>query len=309
MRIAIVGIGGVGGYFGGKLIQAGAEVVLIARGEHLAALQTNGLQVQSVAGDFTVRPTLATSNTTAVGPVDLVIVSVKSWQLDPAIETIRPLVGPQTGVLPLLNGVEASDQLAAAFGETHALDGICYIFAFIAGPGLVRHVGIVPSMTFGERDNRRTARVEQLQALLQQVEVKATIPNDIRAQVWSKFVFGATTSGLGAITRTPLDELRAIPETRKLLEAGMHEIVAVAQANHIAIDASVAEAGMRTVDSLPLGTTASMQRDIMEGRPSELEAQNGAVVRFGQRAGVATPLHGFIYHALLPQEQKARRRP
>lgn len=307
MRIAIVGAGGVGGYFGGRLAQAGADVTFIARGDNLAVLRERGLQIESIVGDAWITPVQATDDPSTVGPVDMVLVATKTWQLGEAIEQIRPLIGPETGVVPLLNGVEASDQLAQALGESHALNGICYIFVARIAPGAVRHSGINPLIIFGERDNRRTARVEALRDWLERAGVRATIPADIAGEVWRKFVFGATTSGLGAVTRAPMGLLRELPETRPRFIQGMREIVAVAQARGIALDESAVDAALAQLDALPYETTASMQRDIMAGRPSELEAQNGAVVRLGAAVGVPTPLHAFIYHALLPQERLARR--
>jgi 2-dehydropantoate 2-reductase len=308
VRIAVVGVGGVGGYFGGRLAQAGADVIFIARGDNLAALREQGLRIESIIGDAFVAPVQATDDPVQAGPVDMVLVATKTWQLDEAIEHMRPLIGPETGVVPLLNGVEASDRLAAALGESHALNGICYIFVARVAPGVVRHSGIHPLIIFGERDNRRTARVEALRDWLERAGVRVTIPPDIDAEVWRKFVFGATTSGLGAVTRAPMGLLRELPETRPLFIQGMREIVAVAQACGVALGEEAVTAALAQLDALPYETTASMQRDIMAGRPSELEAQNGAVARLGAAAGVPTPLHAFIYATLLPQERMARNR-
>jgi 2-dehydropantoate 2-reductase len=308
VRIAVVGVGGVGGYFGGRLAQAGADVIFIARGDNLAALREQGLRIESIIGDAFVAPVQATDDPAQAGPVDMVLVATKTWQLDEAIDLMRPLIGPETGVVPLLNGVEASDRLAAALGESHALNGICYIFVARVAPGVVRHSGIHPLIIFGERDNRRTARVEALREWLERAGVRVTVPPDIDAEVWRKFVFGATTSGLGAVTRAPMGLLRELPETRPLFVQGMREIVAVAQACGIALGEETVTAALAQLDALPYETTASMQRDIMAGRPSELEAQNGAVARLGAAAGVPTPLHTFIYATLLPQERMARNR-
>jgi 2-dehydropantoate 2-reductase len=308
VRIAVVGVGGVGGYFGGRLAQAGADVIFIARGDNLAALREQGLRIESIIGDAFVAPVQATDDPAQAGPVDMVLVATKTWQLDEAIDLMRPLIGPETGVVPLLNGVEASDRLAAALGESHALNGICYIFVARVAPGVVRHSGIHPLIIFGERDNRRTARVEALRDWLERAGVRVTIPPDIDAEVWRKFVFGATTSGLGAVTRAPMGLLRELPETRPLFIQGMREIVAVAQACGVALGEEAVTAALAQLDALPYETTASMQRDIMAGRPSELEAQNGAVARLGAAAGVPTPLHTFIYATLLPQERMARNR-
>jgi 2-dehydropantoate 2-reductase len=306
MRIAIIGAGGVGGYFGGRLAQAGADVTFIARGAHLAALRTGGLRIESIKGDTHLPHVQATDTPAAVEPVDIIIVSVKAWQLPESFPAIRALLGPESGIVPLLNGVEASDALAAEFGESHVLNGLCYVFAFLAAPGLIRHVGIEPGIVFGERDDRPSTRAAAFRETLERAGIRAQIAPDIRAAVWSKFVFGATTSGLGAVTRAPMGLLRSRPETWPLFEQGMREIVAVGRAHGVNLNDTAVEEALARLNALPYATTASMQRDIMEGKPSELEAQNGAVVRLGRAAGVPTPLHGFIYAALLPQELSAR---
>jgi 2-dehydropantoate 2-reductase len=288
------------------LAQSGVEVIFIARGAHLHAIRDQGLHIQSPLGDFVLSPAQATDNPTQVGPVDVVLVGVKTWQIPAAIDTIRPLLDPETGVIPLLNGVEAADQLAAALGRNHVLGGLCKIFAFITEPGHIRHAGIDPSILFGELDNRSSPRAQKLYQTFLAAGVRATIPTDIHVALWEKFLFGASTSGLGAVTRAPMNVLRELSTTRQMLEEAMHEILAVAHARSIALPSSSVSEAMALVDSLPVGTTASMQRDIMAGRPSELEAQNGAVTRLGGEAGVATPLHSFIYTSLLPQELYAR---
>jgi 2-dehydropantoate 2-reductase len=305
MRIAVMGVGGVGGYFGGRLALAGEQVALIARGDHLRAIQQHGLRVESVAGDFTAHPALATDDPTTVGPVDIVLVAVKTWQVDAAAALIGPLLGPGTGVVPLLNGVEAPAQLAAALGPAHVLGGLCRISAQIAGPGLIRHTAIVPSVVFGELDDRPSQRAEALRAAFTRAGVDVTIADDVRRALWEKFLL-ITTWGIGAVTRSPVGVWRSLPETRAMAEAAMHEVVAVAQAHGVALTEEVVGQMLGFFDKLPAQGASSMQRDIMEGRPSELEAQNGAVVRLGRAAGVPVPTHTLIYASLLPQEQQAR---
>jgi 2-dehydropantoate 2-reductase len=307
MRIAIFGTGGVGGYFGGRLAEAGEEVVFIARGEHLRAIQTHGLGVESVLGDFVVQPAQATDDPAQVGPVEAVLVCVKAWQVAEAAQAILPLVGPETMVVPLQNGVDAPAELAAVLGAESVLGGLCGLIAFVAGPGYIRHTGIEPFITFGELDNRRSERVERLrQAFARAKGVLVEVPPDIKAAIWRKFLLIATWSGVGAVTRAPIGVLRNVPETREMLEQSLQEIYKVALAHHIALPADVVSQTLAFIDTFPPHGTASMQRDIMAGRPSELAAQNGAVVRLGREAGVATPLHNFIYYSLLPLELRAR---
>ncbi len=308
MRIAVVGTGGVGGYFGGRLAEAGHEVHFIARGAHLAAIRQSGLHVESIAGDFVIHPALATDDPGSVGPVDVVIVAVKTWQLAEAATSARAVVGPHTMVLPLLNGVEASAQLSKTLGSEHVLDGLCRLQVEIAGPGRIRHTGVEPSIVLGERDNRRTARVEDLVAALTGAGVRAQIADDIDAAMWEKFMLISTWSGIGAVTRVPVGEWRASPGARSMAEACLREVFQVARARDVHLGEDRIAATLATYDAVPPLGLASMQRDILNGRPSELEAQNGAVVRLGAEVGVPTPTHAFIYHSLLPQESAARRK-
>jgi 2-dehydropantoate 2-reductase len=306
MRIAVFGTGGAAGYFGGRLAQAGEDVAFIARGEHLRAIQALGLQVESVHGDFTVQPGNATSDPSAVGPVDAVILGVKTWQVPEAAAAMRPLIGAGTCVLPLQNGVEASDELAAALGREHVLGGLAAVISFIAAPGKLKHQGGPSSIALGELDNRASDRVARLVAALEHAGIPASVPENIQAALWSKFLFVTAWGGMGAVTRAPIGVLRRLPETRRLLEATMHESRAIALALGVPLAAEEVANALAMLDALPEGGTTSLQRDIAEGRPSELEAWNGAAVRKAQAAGVPAPTHAFIYHSLLPQERRAR---
>lgn len=307
MRIAVFGAGGVGGYFGGRLAQAGEEVVFIARGQHLLALQNKGLRVDSLQGDFVLQSVQATDDPTQVGVVDAVLVGVKAWQVTEAAEAIRPLVGPETVVAPLQNGVEAPTQLAAVLGEDSVLGGFCRIVSFIVAPGHIRQAGGDAYIAFGELDNRPSERAERLrQAFARAAGVKVEIPADIQAAMWAKFLSISAWSGMGAITRAPVGIWRSLPETRQMWQQALYEVLIVAQAQHIALTEETVRQTIAYVDNLTPAATASMQRDIMSGRPSELEAQSGAVVRLGRQVGAATPVHAFIYHSLLPLELQAR---
>ncbi len=306
MRIAVFGSGGVGGFFGGKLAQAGEEVIFIARGSHLQAIQRDGLRVESVGDDFHIFPARAEGNSGKVGRVDIVLVGVKAWQVPDAAQAIRPLVGPDTVVIPLQNGVEATPQLAAVLGESHVAGGLCRISSLVAAPGLIRHVGIEPYIGFNWLDGRPDPRLEALQAAFARVGVMAEIPADIQVKVWEKFVFIAAISGVGAVARAPAGVLRSVPETRLMLEAAIQEVATVGRASGVHLAEQLEQNTLRFIDSIPPGTMASMQRDISDNRPSELECQNGAVVRLGQACGVPTPVHAFIYASLLPQERRAR---
>jgi len=306
MRIAVFGAGGVGGYFGGRLAQAGEDVVFIARGDHLKAMVTHGLRVDSAKGDFVVKPVKATDDPGQAGIVDVILVGVKAWQVTNAAEAMRPMVGPETFVLPLQNGLEAPTQLVAVLGDQHVLGGLCGLSTFIVGPGHIRHAGAEPFVRFGELDNRPSDRVKRLQKVFERAGVIAKIPQDIQVALWMKFLFITPWGGVGAVTRTPLGVWRSLPETRQMAESALQEITIVAQARDIALPENAMPMTMNIYDSLPPDITSSMQRDIAEGRPSELDAQIGAVVRFGKDADVATPLHRLIYNSLLPMELRAR---
>jgi 2-dehydropantoate 2-reductase len=307
MRIAVFGTGGVGGYFGGRLAQAGEEVIFIARGEHLQAMRDYGLKVDSVKGDFVIQPVQVTADPAEVGPVDVVLVGVKTWQTLEAAQAIRPLIGPDTFVVPLQNGVEAPAQFAEVLGPEHVIGGLCGLISFIAGPGHIRHAGADPFIHFGELDNRTSERVERLrQAFAKSIGVTVEVPPNIQVALWRKFLLIVSWSGIGAITRSPIGVFRSLPQTRQMLQGVMQEVFSVAHAHNIALPDDVFEKTLAFMDSVPPSGTASMQRDIMEGRPSELESQTGAVVRLGQAVGVETPLNAFIYHSLLPLELKAR---
>ena len=306
MRLAVFGVGGVGGYFGGRLAQAGEEVVFIARGAHLQTLQTHGLRVDSVLGDFVVQPVQATDNPMHMGVVDVVLVAVKAWQIPEVAAAIGPLIGPETCVVPLQNGVEAPAQLAAVLGPPHVVGGVCGLTSFIVAPGHIRHTAAEPYVQVGELDNHPSARLEHLRQAFERAGVRIEIAADIQGALWIKLLFITPWSGLGALTRAPIGVWRNLPETRRLSEQAVGEVLAVAQARGVAVPADALQRTMALLDGVAPEATASMQRDIMAGRPSELEAQIGAVVRLGQAAGVATPLHAFIYGSLLPLEQRAR---
>lgn len=307
MRIAIIGVGGVGGYFGGKLAHGGEDVVFIARGATLEALRTRGLRVDSIKGDFAVERPNATDDPATAGKVDAVFVTVKTWQVPAAAELIRPMIGDDTVVVPLENGIDAPDQIANVLGREHVLGGLCGIVSFIAAPGHIRHIGADPFVMFGELDNRRSTRVERLREACMRAGVQADIPPDIHHALWSKFVFIAPMSGIGAATRVPVGVWRSMLETRQLATSAIREIVSVALAQGVDLGGEAAvERTLARFDGLQPEATSSLQRDLMEGRPSELDAQLGAVVRLSRAAGVPTPVCEALLALLLPQELASR---
>ena len=307
MRIAVFGTGGVGGYYGGRLAEAGEDVVFIARGPHLEALRESGLRVESTKGDFTLPSIQATGDPGEAGDVDVVMLCVKCWQVSDAVEGLRQLIGPDTFVLPMENGVETPDQLAAEFGWRHVLGGVCGIVSFIAEPGLIRHIAYEPFVHFGEWDNRPSERVDRLRQAFESARgLIVDTPPDIQAAMWRKYILIASWSGVGAVTRAPIGVVRSQPGTRGLLEGAMEEIHQVATAQGVNLPDDIVPQTLAILDSVEYGGTASMQRDVMEGRYSELEAQTGALVRMGEDAGVPTPVNKLIYHALRPMELRTR---
>ena len=305
MRIAMVGAGGVGGYFGGRLAQAGHDVTFIARGEHLKAMLQGGLRVESINGDFAVSPVQAIDNPDDVGPVDLVILGVKAWQIPETAARLSPTIGPDTLVLPLQNGLEASSQVAEVLGPASVLGGLCAIYSFITAPGCIRHIGIDPYVTFGALQPSQADRLAEVQAALQQAGITATIAPDIRVPLWEKFLV-LRWGVVGAVSRVPAGVMRQLPQARDMINQAGREVLDVAKTQGIEIPEDARQRSSALLDSLPAVATTSLQRDVMEGRPSELDAQAGALVRLGEKAGVATPLHTFIYHSLLPMEMQAR---
>jgi 2-dehydropantoate 2-reductase len=307
LKIAVFGAGAVGGYFGGRLAEAGEDVRFIARGRHLAAIRELGLRVSSIAGDFLIRPALVTDQPAAAGPVDVVLVAVKAWQVPEAGVAIRPLIGERTLVVPLENGIEAPEELASVLGAGHVAGGLCRILAYVEEPGHIRHGGVAPYIAFGELDGSGSPRVDALrEAFAGARGLTVEVPPDIRAAMWSKFVFIAALSGVGAVTRAPIGVIRSVPESRRLLEQCLEEIHALARRSGAGVPPDLVANTLAFIDSMPADGLASMQRDIMQGRPSELEAQVGAVVRGAERLGLDVPAHRMIYAALVPLERRAR---
>ena len=306
MRVAVFGVGGAGGYFGASLARAGEEVTFIARGKHLDAIREHGLRVDSVQGDFVVFPAQATDDPEQVRVVDMVLLGVKAWQVPKVTQAVRPLVGPETVVVPLQNGVEAAAQLTKALGAKHVVGGLAKIISFKAGPGHIRHAGAEPYIAIGELDKRPSERTERIRQAFQRSGVLVDISPDIQVALWEKFLFVVSWGGVGAVADAPIGVVRSVPETRRMLEQSMTEVLTVSQARNIAIEDDTVRKTIAFVDTLPQNGTTSLQRDIMEGKPSELNFWNGAVVRLGQEVAVATPVNTFIYSSLLPRELRAQ---
>ena len=299
MKIAVMGSGGVGGYFGGLLARAGHPVTFIARGEHLRAIRKEGLRVVHNAGEFTVDAS-ATDNAEGVGPVELVLFSVKAYDTDSALQIMSPLIGPDTTVLTLQNGVESHTAVAKAFDEIHALPGAAYVESRIDSPGVVVQTGGVARLVFGEASGAETDRVRRVRDSLLSAGVNAEVSPDVLATLWSKFLFIAAVAGLTSACRKRIGDLLGEPGYRGLLVKAMREIEAVGRAKGINLDDAVVEQTMEYVEGAVKDITASMHLDLERGRRLELEIFNGAVVRMGRELGVATPVNYMLYMVLKP---------
>ena len=306
MRIVIVGAGGVGGYFGGRWVEAGLDVTFLARGAHLEALRAEGLRVQSPLGDLRIDVS-AVGTAEEVGEADLIFVATKSWQLQAAAEALGPMVGPGTIVLGLQNGVEAAGVLSTFVPPSRVLGGTCRIMSFIERPGVIRHAGVDPTLAFGELPGSEPGLARPLlEALRGAKGMTLDLAEDIEAEIWRKFLFIAPVSGVGSVTRAPIGVIRTLPEARRMLEAAVVEVFKVAVAKGVALGDSAGRDAMGFIDAVPYEGTSSMQRDFRDGRRTELEELSGAVVRFGAAAGIDVPVHSVIYATLLPLEMKAR---
>jgi len=305
MNIVVVGAGGVGGYFGGKLAQAGYNVTFLARGHTLKALKTNGLKVKSIHGDFSVH-LKATDDLDELNNVDLIILGVKSWQVEDVAKQIKDIVTTNTMILPLQNGADNADKLRAILPHENVLAGLCKIVSKIESPGVINHFAFDPEIVFGEYDNENTKRVQKVSALFKKSGIKNRVSDDIHLDIWKKFLFIATVSGIGALTRVEFGVMRDDEQIRQIMYQTANEIVAIANAKGIGLTNDDIEMVFKVVDNLNSKSTASMQRDIMEGRPSELDNFNGYIVRQGKKLHITTPANSFTYHCLLPQERKAR---
>lgn len=298
MKIAIMGAGGVGGFYGARMARAGEDVTLIARGPHLEAIQKNGLRVESATvGNFSVKEVKATAEPAEVGPVELVWMTVKSYDLQAAAQAILPLIGPETAVISLMNGVDVAETIGAVVGIEHMLGGTVQLSAAIVAPGLIRHF-TMDRMVFGELAGGISPRGEAIHRMLHGAGIEAELSPTMRRAIWEKFIFLHAIAGVGSLTRSPAGPMRTEPESRALYISCLREAEALARKKGIDVEEGVAEKFAAFVDNLPPETKPSMLLDLERGRPLELEALQGAVVRMGAELGVPVPVNEFIYAAL-----------
>lgn len=298
MRIAIMGAGGLGGYFGARLAAAGNDVAFVARGAHLAAIRSDGLRVTSALGDLHLHDITATDDPSTLTSADVVIIAVKLWDTETAAEAVKPLVRPGTAVVSFQNGVNKDDVLSRILGRDAVIGGVGQIGVVIGSPGVIVHTGTMAKLIFGELDNRRSARVEALHAACVAAGIDAEIADDIGLAIWQKFVFLVGMSGCTASMRSPIGPIRANRQARGFLLDVVREAVTVGRAIGVGLPADYAEQRMAFIDTLPAEMTASMQGDLARRNRLELPWLSGAVVELGARLGVPTPLNRAIRDVL-----------
>jgi len=302
MRIAMMGSGGIGGYFGGRMATAGADVTFIARGRHLAAMRKSGLRIESRdMGDATISPANATDDPASAGPVDYVIIGVKLWDTEDVGKSILPMLGPETAILSLQNGVDCDDILAPIVGRERLISGVAFIASSIGEPGLIRHIGTMQRIVMGEPDGSSSPRLGALQEMMLKAGITAEISDNIERTLWEKFVFLVGLSSTTTLMRTTLGPIRENPESREFLFNVMRETVAVGRARGVDLPEDFADTRLPFADGLPVDMTSSMHHDFEAGNKLELPWLAGTVVRLGREARIDTPVCQTVYAALLPK--------
>jgi 2-dehydropantoate 2-reductase len=306
MKFGIMGTGGVGGYFGGMLARAGAEVVFIARGPHLKALRSNGLRVDSVkSGDFTVTKALFTDDSAKAGICDVVLFCVKTTSNEAAIAAIKPMVGAETVVITLQNGVDNPQRLAATYGEKRIMGGVAYVFTSLAGPGLVRQIGGPGKLVFGEMIGGASARKQRILEIFKSAGIDAALSPDINVELWGKFIFICAVSGMTALTRSSIGEVLAYEGTAKMMREVMREVYKVGLAVGVELPDDMDEKNYRFLLQQNPASKGSLCHDLEAGRRLEIDALCGTVSRLGKEKKVSTPLNDFLYHTLKLADLKA----
>jgi 2-dehydropantoate 2-reductase len=298
MKIVVMGTGGVGGYFGARLAAGGADVTFIARGEHLKAMQRDGLKILSANGDLTLKPVKATDDPASIDHADLVMIAVKLWSTEDAARNIAPLMGPNSAVVSWQNGVVAEDILIKHYGKERVVGGVSNIAALIDSPGVIRHDGTMARLIFAELDRKPSKRIDAFGSLCKQANVDHVVSDDINRAIWQKFIFLASFSGMTCATRLSIGPIRSDPETRAMLKAALQEVVAIGRAKGVNLPDDQAEQSLAWADNLPPTMVASMLGDLNRGNRLELPWLSGNVVALGKELGVATPAHQFIYTVL-----------
>ncbi len=307
MKIAIMGTGGVGGYYGGLLALKGHDVTFIARGAHLEAILDKGLRVKSVHGDFTISPARATDKPADIGPVDLIIFTTKTYHTEDAARAIKPMVGRDTIVMPLQNGVDSVERIGAAVGLEHLIGGVTWLSAAIEEPGVIGQYSDFRRIAVGEVSGATTTRLRAVFDALATSGATVELSDNISRVIWTKFAFIAPVAAISCLTRSPFGDFRDVPEARSALSAAIGEVAAVARAAGVALDSDIVEKTLAFTDNSAPSMKTSMQRDMECGKPAELESLVGIVARMGEKYGVPTPVMGLAYAMLKPAALKASR--
>jgi 2-dehydropantoate 2-reductase len=308
MKIAVVGAGGVGGYFGGRLAQAGEDVQFIARGEHLRVLRERGLRVRSARGDFEIRAQ-ATDDPQEVGPCDFVLLCVKSFDTQEVAKKLEPMLGPDAAVVSLQNGIDNEQNIATEVGWEHVMAGAAFIFSVIAEPGVIEDGGGPARIVFGEWDGRQSDRAARLLEAFRGAGVDADVSTNIRQVLWNKFAFICAQAGMTAATGLPIGEIRIVPESMAMFRRLVEEVSAVAAAEGVDLGPGAVDRHVGFAEQLEAGGRSSLHHDMSHGRRMELEALHGTVVRLARDHGIPAPASEAIYALLKPWAVRNERGP
>jgi len=300
VKIAIFGAGALGGYFGGRLLQAGNDVSFIARGAHLEALRRDGLKIESALGDADLSPVRASAMPAEFGPVDVVLFMVKLYDTDSAARALEPLLGADTMVVSFQNGIDGWEHIGQVIGKERVVGGIAYIFADVRAPGVIRHSGSLARLVFGEFDHRLSERAIALEKALKNAGIETELVDNIDVRIWEKFVMLSALSGVTALTRLSIGQVLSDTSCAELFQEALQETARVGLKKCPGLSADIAERQFDFAKSLPHGMRASMLDDLDRGRRLELAYLSGAVVRLGTALGVETPVHATVYRALHP---------
>lgn len=309
MKIAVIGTGGVGGFFGGKLAKSKEDVWFLARGTHLDAMRASGLHVKSTEGDWTVPPGKMTNTPHDIGSADVILFCVKSYDTETVAAQLEPMLSENTTIISLQNGIDNEEKLQRIIPGSNVLGGVAFIYSTITSPGVVTETGGIKKLTFGlfQKDDRLQERAKHILEVMLQANINAALADDIIAEMWKKFIFIAAVGGMTALTRLTLGEILAVNDSRAMLTDAMRETETIARAAGVNIPNGFTDFICETLKTLDSNSRSSLYHDLVNGKPLEIEALSGRVVALGKALGIATPVHRAMYAALLPYHRKHSR--
>lgn len=309
MKIAVIGTGGVGGFFGGKLAKSKEDVWFLARGTHLDAMRASGLHVKSTEGDWTVPPGKMTNTPHDIGSADVILFCVKSYDTEAVAAQLEPMLSENTTIISLQNGIDNEEKLQRIIPRSNVLGGVAFIYSTITSPGVVTETGGIKKLTFGlfQKDDRLQERAKHILEVMLQANINAALADDIIAEMWKKFIFIAAVGGMTALTRLTLGEILAVNDSRAMLTDAMRETETIARAAGVNIPNGFTDFICETLKTLDSNSRSSLYHDLVNGKPLEIEALSGRVVALGKALGIATPVHRAMYAALLPYHRKHSR--